>query len=359
MTDVGYLREQIDRFDPHVRLEEARTPPSSWYVDPGFYRLEQRSVFTSHWCAAARVDQLPEPGSFATAALAGEPIVVLRDRDGEIRAFHNVCSHHASEVAKGSGRCTELVCPYHAWTYDLDGSLKRAPEAGAIAGLDRQRMGLQPIATRVVGPLVFTCQATDPPDLDRDLGTLFTTLDARGWSSVPFLERREWVIECNWKVYVDNYLDGGYHVAHLHKGLAAELAMKSYRTEVFDRYSIQYADASGAGKRFQDEALYAWLYPNFMINRYGPWLDFNWVLPEGPTRTRVVFDYFIEDPALADDDALARSAGIQDEDIEICEAVQRGLSSRAYDQGYYSARREAGAFAFHQLLHTNYATALE
>jgi choline monooxygenase len=174
--------------------------------------------------------------------------------------------------------------------------------------------------------------------------------------------RRTYRIACNWKVYVDNYLDGGYHVGYLHRGLAAQLDMDSYQTEVFERYSIQSgAGAGGDGgsgsdfsERIGDRVLYAWLYPNLMINRYGPMMDTNWVIPHGHDETEVIFDYYFTKETAGDaefvEKSLAASDIVQQEDVDICESVQKGLGSSSYDRGRYSAKREQGELHFHRLL---------
>jgi choline monooxygenase len=166
-------------------------------------------------------------------------------------------------------------------------------------------------------------------------------------------------------VYIDNYLDGGYHVAYLHRGLASQLDLASYGTELYERFSIQSGGGAaprGASKRrsagrdfaerIGDHVLYAWLYPNFMINRYGPMMDTNWVLPLGRDRTEVIFDYYFEEgkDAAFIERSLEASDVVQREDTDICEAVQRGLESRSYDRGRYSAEREMGEHHFHRLL---------
>jgi len=167
---------------------------------------------------------------------------------------------------------------------------------------------------------------------------------------------------------VDNYLDGGYHVSYLHGGLASQLDLSSYKTEVFEKYSIQSGLGAGSGSensatdfsdRIGDHVLYAWLYPNLMINRYGPMMDTNWVLPRGNAQTEVIFDYYFLDDVAEDrgfvEKSLAASDVVQQEDIDICESVQRGLESSSYDKGRYSVRREMAEFHFHGLLAADYA----
>ena len=362
-------QHDIERFDGTLPLESASTPPSTWYTDPGIYRLEMQRVLGANWLIAARADKVDEPGTYVCGEIAGERYIVVRGEDKTLRAFYNVCRHHASAVAEGEGTAKRLVCPYHGWTYGLDGSLINAPELGDVAGFDPACSGLTPMAVEIWGPFVFVCMGKTPRNLAADLRSLKGALDATDFESLTFVKRVTYTLQCNWKVYVDNYLDGGYHVAYLHKGLAAQLDLASYGTQVFERYSIQSgggADrkASGAGRsesgsdfaeRVGGGVLYAWIYPNLMINRYGSIMDTNWVIPLDVNRTKVVFDYYFQETEGAQaGDFIRRSISasdiVQQEDTGICEGVQGGLTSRSYDTGRYSASREMGEYHFHQLL---------
>jgi choline monooxygenase len=357
------LRDEIRRFDATRPLVQAWTPPGTWYVEPEIYKVERLTVFRNNWIIAARIDQVDAPRKFVCGEIAGERYVIVRGDDGVLRAFHNVCRHHAAAVMEGEGSAKRLVCPYHGWTYGLDGRLINAPETDGVEDFDPSRFGLVPMAVEAWGPLVFISMGEKPRPLADDLKQLKTDLDAMNVDSLRFVRRRTYTLACNWKVYVDNYLDGGYHVVYLHKGLAGQLDLNSYKTETFDRFSIQSSAASGkkrsdeagAGKDFSARigggALYAWIYPNLMINRYGDIMDTNWVLPLGHDRTQVVFDYYFLDPKNTDfiERSIAASDVVQQEDTGICEAVQVGLMSRSYDRGRY-APREIGEYHFHGLL---------
>ena len=151
-------------------------------------------------------------------------------------------------------------------------------------------------------------------------------------------------------MFVDNYLDGGYHVPHLHKGLDRVLDYSEYQIELGERFCLQWSPLAGG-----DRALYYWIYPNFMINCYPDAMDTNLVIPRGVNQTEVIFDFYFTDVserARARNLArLAVSQRIQEEDVAICKSVQRGLASRAYTSGRLSARREAGEHLFHRLLY--------
>jgi choline monooxygenase len=348
----------MDRFDPKIPIEKASTPPSSWYTDPISLTRERSTVFRRSWQAVGRLESVAAPGDFLSGEMAGEPYVVVRGSEGELRAFYNVCRHHATCVAQGSGNTEQLVCPYHGWTYGLDGRLLKAPRMGGIEAFERDENGLVPMQVATWGPWIFIRQEAGGPELDQ----LLKPLDGRlAMDRLRFEKSVSYEIECNWKVFVDNYLDGGYHVSHMHRGLASQLDLDAYRTEITDHVSLQTCDAgepaeSSTGidfnERLQGGAIYAFVYPNYMINRYGPIMDTNWVLPLGPHRTLTVFDYFFDQDVDADfiQSSLAASNQVQLEDIAICESVQRGLASSAYDVGRYAPRVEGAEHHFHSLL---------
>ncbi len=370
MTDRGTLapmtlRDRIAAFEPGLALARAVTPPSCWYLDDDIHRLELAEVFGRSWQPVALVQQLREPGSAVGGVFAGAiPWLVLRDLDGELRAFHNVCRHKAALMLDGERRCNELVCPYHGWVYGLDGRLRTARQLGGIQDFDRQAMSLPPMAVEIWGP--FVCVNPDPEALSLRSQTpeISAAFDATGWERLHWLGRRSYPIRCNWKVFVDNYLDGGYHIPNMHPTLDAQLDMPGYRTICYERSSLQTSAPTAredhgldydVGERLGQGALYAWLYPTFMLNRYGPVLDTNWVVPRGPDAIEVVFDFFFEEVEGAEAQAfIARSMAqthvTQLEDVAVSEQVQVGLGSSSYDTGRYAPGVEVGIHHFHRLL---------
>jgi choline monooxygenase len=357
------LRAKIEAFDPDVSLERARTIPAAWYRDPDIHEAERRAVFGNTWQAVGRADQVAEPGGFFTAELAGEPILVVRDEAGGLRAFYNVCRHRAARVvAEAEGQLKKLRCRYHGWTYDLAGRLRGTPEFDGVADFCHEDNGLPQVAVATWGPIVWVHLGPSPPPLDQFLAPRPERTESLGLAALRFVERREYRLACNWKVFVDNFLDGGYHVNTVHPGLAGVLDYSRYRTEVFGHTSVQispFKPVDGqdqiAQVRSGDAAFYWWVYPNFMINLYQGVMDTNLVLPLGPEACRVVFDFYFADPEgeerrkfIAQSTAVGHQ--IQLEDVGICEEVQRGLASRSYDTGRFSVRREGGGYHFHRLL---------
>ncbi len=349
----------LARFDPTLPLERARTIPAAWYHDPELAAAERQRIFGNTWLLAGRAGQVADPGSFLTVDLAGEPVVVARDEEGTLRAFHNVCRHRGARVAcEDEGRASRLRCRYHGWTYDLAGRLRGTPEFDGVQEFRREDNGLPPVATDVAGPFVWVHLGPHPTPLAEWVGPLQRRGSLAALAGFRWHSRREYRLACNWKVFVDNYLDGGYHVNTVHPGLAGVIDYKSYRTEIDDHTSVQISPLRSGGDedeiarvRSGGNAYYWWIFPNLMINLYDTALDTNLVLPDGPDACRVIFDFFFRDGDQAFiEQSLAVAHQIQLEDLGICEEVQRGLHSRSYDTGRFSVRREPAGYHFHQLL---------
>jgi choline monooxygenase len=359
------LRDVVAGYDPDVPLERASTIPAEWYTDARVMELERRTVFGRSWQLVGRVDQLRDPGQYVSVELpAGEPVVAVRGSDLVLRGFFNVCRHHAAAVvSEPHGTARMLRCPYHGWTYALDGELKGTPDFTGVCDFDRRANGLMPLDVDGWENWVFARVDREGPALQEFLGAdLIAQVRELRLDRLTWVERRVYSLACNWKVFVDNYLDGGYHVPHLHKALNSVLDYSSYTIESGERFCLQSspmvtdgAEEQTRSVRTGDRARYYWIYPNFMINSYAGAMDTNLVIPRGIDTTDVVFDFYFEDASEA---ARARNAAsidvserIQDEDVGICVSVQRGLRSRAYGSGRLSVRREAGEHLFHRLLY--------
>ena len=385
------LDEIIASYDPEAPLAEASTIPASWYTDERVFELERRTVFGRSWQFAARVDQLEEPGDFVTTEIAGAPIVIVRGNDNVVRGFFNVCRHHAAAVmTEPAGHANQMRCPYHGWTYSLAGELKGTPDFSGVCNFDREQNGLAPVEISAWENWVFVrleggqvrllnsgtgvppvthaqdARATLSDFLGTDLINQFQSLNL---ANLHWLERRRYTLNCNWKVFVDNYLDGGYHVPHLHKGLDSVLDYSNYTIANGERFCLQSSpmvsraeDDLVSAVRTGKRALYYWLYPNFMINCYEGVMDTNLVRPLAVDRTEVVFDFYFADVSASARErnhaSIDVGGRIQQEDLDICESVQRGLQSRAYNAGRLSVRREAGEHLFHCLLHADLKTSL-
>jgi choline monooxygenase len=365
------VEQILASYNDHAPLAQASTIPAAWYVDPRIAELERLNVFSKTWQLVARTDQLKTAGQFIATTVAGEPIVVVRGNDGILRAFYNVCRHHAAAVVtQPCGVASLLHCPYHGWNYGLDGSLKGMPEFEGVENFDRAQNGLLPIRVETWECFVFINLDNAASSLLEFLGGIVKRVAPLGISQLHYFDRRTYNIACNWKVFVDNYLDGGYHVPHLHKGLNSVLDYKQYTIENEDRYCLQSSpmvssneDAATGSTRKGDRAWYFWQHPNLMINCYAGYMDTNLVVPVDVDHCRVIFDFYFSDVSEAGREYNEQSVNVgnrvQEEDLGICEDVQRGLKSRAYRAGRLSVRREAGEQLFHRLLAADLKNAVQ
>ncbi len=355
-TDLDFSFEE--------RLPAAETLPSRFYTEARFLDSERERIFGRTWQLVGREERIASPGRFFTTEVAGEPVVVVRGADSRPRALSNVCRHRAGPVAAGEGSCQAFRCGYHGWSYSLDGRLSNAPEFEGVERFEASHEALPQFRLDTwLGLLFVNLDATAPP-LAETLEDLPARLASRGLEAMRPAGRKDWTVECNWKVYVDNYLEG-YHIPIVHPSLMKELDYARYTTETRRRYSLQHSPIreSGPGRvrrsAEEAEALYFWVYPNLMLNVYPDNFSTNLILPIGHERTLTVFEWFCRNPEKPDvSEAMRRAIEFSDEiqlqDIAICEAVQKGLKSRTYDRGRYSVRRENGVHHFHAL----YARAL-
>lgn len=356
------LEQILSSYDDQASLSQASTIPAEWYVDARVAELERLSVFSKTWQLVARTDQVKAAGEFVTTTVAGEPVVVVRGNDGVLRAFYNVCRHHAAAVVtQACGQASRLQCPYHGWNYGLDGSLKGMPEFEGVENFDRAQNGLVPIRVETWECFVFVNLDDRASPLTEFLGGLVDRVAPLRIGKLHYFDRRTFNIHCNWKVFVDNYLDGGYHVPHLHKGLNSVLDYRQYTIENEDRYCLQSSpmvaseeDAATGATRKGDRAWYFWQHPNLMINCYAGYMDTNLVIPVDADHCTVIFDFYFGDVSDGareyNEQSVSVGNRVQEEDLGICEDVQRGLKSRAYRAGRLSVRREAGEQLFHRLL---------
>jgi phenylpropionate dioxygenase-like ring-hydroxylating dioxygenase large terminal subunit len=357
------LQDILAAYNAATPLAEAYTIPAAWYTDKRVADLELQNVFSRNWQLVGRTDQVAKPGQYVTATVSGEPIVAVRGSDGKLRAFYNVCRHHAMIVMnQPCGQAQHMRCPYHGWTYNLEGELRGMTEFDGVKNFERADNGLVPVRVETWENFVFVDLDANAAPLSDFLGALVGLAKPLGFGELKFVERRRYVQNCNWKVYVDNFLDGGYHVPHMHKGLNSVLDYTNYTIENVDRCCVQSSpvsvdtksEASAAATRKGDRAFYFWQYPNFMMNWYEGYLDTNLVLPLGVDRCEVIFDFYFGDVSEENMPYIRESMGVselvQQEDIVICDGVQRGLSSRAYQAGRLSVRRETGEHLFHRLL---------
>lgn len=350
-----------------VPLERSETIPSSWYTDARYHAFDQKAVFGKTWQYIGHETRLSKAGDYLSLQIAGHPVVVVRDKDGTLRGFYNVCRHRGGPlVMDGCGHTNMLQCKYHGWTYRLDGSLRGVPRFDRVDLFDKRDYGLVPVHVATWQGLIFVHLDENPTVLlDEVLDGIEARVAPIRLENKIFHQRVTYEVDCNWKVYVDNYLEG-YHIPLVHPDLCNLLDYRAYITETHRYYSLQYSPFRSEDNLYQasdGEAFYYFVFPNIMLNILPGRLQMNAVLPLSSDRTQVLFDYYYDDviskQALQTiNDDLTFSDQVQHEDMEICEHVQRGLASRAYDQGRFSVECEAGVYHFQSLLKDTYRRAL-
>ena len=359
--------KRFDNAEIDPDIARAWTLPARCYFDPEVYRREQERIFRRTWQVVGHRDQLAHPGDYITSEIAGEPLLLVRNGDRELRGFYNVCRHRAGPPAMGCGSRKVFRCGYHGWTYGLDGELISAPEFEGVQAFAPEHFSLKPVQVAEWFNLVFANLDDRAEPLLAALGTLPKQAERYSFERMKLFERRTYEMKCNWKTYVDNYLEG-YHLPSVHPGLNRELDYGEYVVEPHAGHVRQFSPLRGAQpgdsspRRYQEESTdsltnYFWIFPNWMLNCYPDNISLNVVVPGGPEKSVVVFEWYLPEESLRTD-AAARSVAfsdeIQAEDAAICETVQKNLSSQSYDRGRYSVKREQGVHAFHRI----YATAM-
>jgi|SRR6185437_15157165 len=340
-------------------LSHATALPAHFYLGAGSEARDRRAIFSRNWQLLAHVSQLQEPGDHVVAEIAGVPLLLVRGADGELRALHNVCRHRAGPLALCDGRgAKRLRCLYHGWTYALDGQLQSAPEMAATPDFDISTVRLPQARIATWRNLVFASLGEDVVPLAELLSGIDTRLGGHALQDFVFHARESYDIDCNWKAYIDNYLEG-YHVPHIHPELNRMLDYRSYVVETSRWHSLQHSPLESGDVLYgSGEALYWFVWPNIMLNVMPGRLQTNSVLPLGPERCRVVFDYYYPSQMQSSEERHARDRAFSDlvqrEDVEMCEHVQRRLASGSYHAGRLNPLRENGVHHFHELLREAY-----
>ena len=334
-------------------LPEQATFPWSWYTDAEILRLEQERIFRCTWQYAGHAGELPEPGSYFTCTAGHIPVVVTRDRSGGLNAFVNVCRHRGHVLASGAGRRETLQCPYHAWTYGLDGSLRAAPRSEREPEFPRDRLGLRPVQVDTWGPFVFVNPDLDAPPLAETLRDLPELVASAGVDvdALVFRHRVAFEVAANWKVVSENFLEC-YHCPVAHPGFSdmVDVSPDAYRLEVAETFSTQLGRLRANGKQAYDpvgeveRSQFHFVLPNVGINIFPgrPNLSIGPMNPLTPTRTARFLDYFFARDA---DEAwieelIAFDEQVSHEDQGLVEGVQRGVANGLVEDGRLMANAE-------------------
>lgn len=327
-------------------------PNRSWslraeaYTDPKWADFELRAVFARTWQWICHVEKLRDQGSYFAATVAGMPIVAVRGRDGELRAFYNVCKHRAHELLQGSGTTRHIICPYHAWTYSLDGSLRAARRADKMESFDKSEVCLDHVQVEEFGGMVYVNLDPAATPLSEQAGDLADEIAhwAPDVTQLTHAKRLSYDVATNWKNVIDNFLEC-YHCHIAHKEFVDLVDMDTYEVKTHGIWSSHFAEAGKhanaaydvSGAAVTDHAVW-WLWPNTCLLRYpgrGNIMVFQ-VLPAGPDRTLETWDFFLETTDLEsteEESVKYIDEVLQVQDINLVESVQRGMGTPAFEQG--------------------------
>jgi choline monooxygenase len=347
-------------------LRAGATLPASWYTSEAVFRQEARAVFGRYWQYACRLDEVARPGDYLACRAGDVPVVVVRGLNAELAAFVNVCRHRGAEVVPDGrrGNRNTLQCHYHAWTWGLDGRLRSAPGSEDDPCFKNEDFPLSAVAVGVLGPFVFVRPDPQAPGWDETVGELPRILAAvpAPLTALQFRERRTYDMKANWKIVVENFLEC-YHCAIAHRGFANLIDLNQYTVTPHRYFSTQRGPLKASAKARADaacflkegggqEGIYNYLWPNFMVNLYPGRgnASTNIILPVAPDRTLAVYDFYFE-PGMPDAEAMVAFIDqVQQEDLVLCESVQRGLGSGRLDRGRLMPRYEGGIQHFERLV---------
>ncbi|MFI9844660.1 SRPBCC family protein [Nonomuraea sp. NPDC051941] len=334
------------------------------YTDVKWFDVDQRAIFARTWQWLCHVEKLREAGSYVTGTVAGMPIVAVRDEAGTLRAFYNVCKHRAHELLSGSGVRRSIVCPYHAWNFDLTGRLRRARNTGAMPGFDPSAVCLDQIQVAEFGGMVYVNLDPGATPLPEQAGGLKAEIEARApdVAKLTLARRLTYDIASNWKNVVDNFLEC-YHCHVAHKDFVSLVDMSTYKVTTYGIYSSHMAQAGKAentaydvsGATVTEHAVW-WLWPNTCLLRYpgrGNFMVLQ-IVPDGPERTREIWDFYLEtaEPNEAELDGIRYiDEVLQVEDIALVESVQRGMRTPAFTQGKIVYNPQESGLSEHAVHH--------
>ena len=326
------------------------TLPAAFYrSDAARWAEERRRIFARSWQVIGHESTVATPGQWLAETLAGYPILVVRDQAGELRGFHNVCRHRAGPLTDGErGTCEGLlVCRYHGWAYTLDGRLRFARDFGPSADFDPREYGLLPVRVETWRGLIFVAVDPEVGSLAELLRPLDARLGDRDWSGLRLALVQRHPIACDWKTYVENYLEG-YHVPLVHPALDAEIDSARYAVHMEGQVALHEAPLRAPDPVY--DGLWAWAWPNLGVNVYGQGLMIERMSPVGPGACRLDYLYLMPEGVEVLDQTLAMARAVVAEDAAIVEAVQVNLDAGVYEVGRLSPRHEGAVAAFQAMV---------
>jgi carnitine monooxygenase subunit len=356
MTRWNDGTDQVEAVSPNT-TDETNALPAKYFTDPAVHEMEREKAFSRYWVYAGHANAIREPGEYFTRTIGGKHIIVVRDHDAEVRAFYNVCAHRGSKMVEDtpmteSGNASSIRCPYHLWTYDLDGDLRSTPKSFEEAGmnpdledddvreLDPKENGLNEVALETIGPLLFVNFDADPMSLEGQAGGLKDELESFPLEQYEHARRYVSEVECNWKTFSGNYSECDHCQAN-HQDWIKGISLEESELEVDDYHWVLHythdetveADES----LIEGEARFYYFWPNFTVQMYGNADGYGTYIidPIDEGRFQLIADYYFESPELTEEERrfVRLSRKLQEEDFELVERQYEGLRTSALAQG--------------------------
>lgn len=365
-------------------LEQATMLPPAAFTDPAVLDWELENVFAGDWICLGHVSQVDEPGKFLMRVIGRDSVVVIGGQDGRPRAFHNVCRHRGSRlVTEESGKVNRrLRCPYHAWSYDLDGSLVAAPHMQGVEGFDPSCSGLAPVRLSTIGGLLLVDLGGEAPDPRAHLGDLVEHLERYRTSDLRSGGKVDYEVRANWKGIVENYNEC-LHCPGVHPELNAlsnymsgeemegdgawcggtmTLTGEAAATMASDGGHQHRPPIDGLDDSDLSSILYVALFPNALVSFHPDYVMLHTLYPRAPDITEVTCEFFfepstVEDPGFDPGDAITFWDRTNRQDWHVCGLAQMGAGSRGYESGRYSLE-ETDTHAFDRMVAERYMEAL-
>ncbi len=341
----------------------AHTLHASWYFDTAVFDQERSAIFRKSWQYIGPSDRTKEPGAFLTSEIDGLQILIIRGHDRILRGFHNICRHRGGPVAQPPqpghsihfGKTKILTCQYHGWSYGLDGSLAAASHMQDAVDFDRKNCRLPQFAVKEWFGFIFINLTEDlaSESFAKHFLGIAETVQKDMNITEKFFKRIEYTVEANWKAYCDNYLEG-YHVPFLHPELTSVLEFQKYETSVFKNYSLQYSPIEGSNNAYSTAGpvYYFFVLPNIMLNILPGRIQVNSVIPVSINKTKIIFDYYFEDPSdvkkIAKD--IEFSELVQEQDASMCAYIQKSMESGSYESGRIAPHQEIAVHHFQNFI---------
>lgn len=347
-------------------INEEKTLPYYLYTNPEVLKVEQEKIFSRSWQLVGHISQVSQPGQFITCEIAGEPIIVIRGEDEELRAFYNICPHRATIIEKNEeGQKKILQCGYHGWTFKLDGQLNKAPNFSNMDGFCTGDNCLRKVRVETQSSLVFVNLDEDAPSLASTFEIFFKDFS---YERFPFLNKlkknhvRKRVIKCNWKGFIDNFLECD-HCPIAHPGFTATLDLNKYQiinepycniqgSSIREKKQKKTIDLDLKTAEVQEGRFY-WLWPNTMVTVYpGPGnISTIQMIPIDHETTLGIYTFYLqnEEPTHEQKILMEFAEQVRIEDVELVELQQAGFRSKAFRNGIYSPT-EHGVYHFHKMI---------